>query len=256
MQWPISWSDVKDHIDDIEDGIDPKLLPQGGVGYTEPGKVITWDGDTTGLEAKYIASGRLGYKVSNDAVDLTKLTKITDIDGELTPDRYSFDQYDNIQQILDVGGYPIICAYMDVPNPDGSIDKGVFFYRGIRSIETAETIHPIDPKFLPNVFAPNVIDMTALGVTKNMLFSGTEIPVGEQLTDIGVNAAKNMEPVNIVFHFGEHGINRIQMNYVGTDDTGTSHHFMGFGDLGYSDRFMCMVIFNAVKQTVLGDYLG
>jgi len=35
MQWPISWFDVKDHIDDIEDGINPELLPKGGFGYTD-----------------------------------------------------------------------------------------------------------------------------------------------------------------------------------------------------------------------------
>ena len=35
MKWPISWSDVKDHIDDIEDGINPEWLPEGGFGYVE-----------------------------------------------------------------------------------------------------------------------------------------------------------------------------------------------------------------------------
>ena len=40
MNWPISWQNVKDHIDDIEDGINPELLPKGGFGYSEPSTIV------------------------------------------------------------------------------------------------------------------------------------------------------------------------------------------------------------------------
>lgn len=35
MNWPISWQNVKNHIDDIEDGINPELLPKSGFGYSK-----------------------------------------------------------------------------------------------------------------------------------------------------------------------------------------------------------------------------
>ena len=71
MNWPISWQNIKVHIDDMEDGIPPELLPQGGVGYSEPSKMLTWDGDFDDTEMIF---GELyACKITDKYMDLNSM---------------------------------------------------------------------------------------------------------------------------------------------------------------------------------------
>ena len=168
MKWPISWSDVKDHIDDIEDGIDPKLLPEGGVGYTEtvkkviaPEAVLTMDNDMGGYIYQVTIGGELPecepmvdgeyYIVTINGTPCKTLAKkineactvfgdlsLLDIEGlEGNGENFAGEFYGP-------GGYAILFT-------DGTTDPIT-----ISITQEVETIHPIDQKFLPGVCLPYV----------------------------------------------------------------------------------------------------
>lgn len=153
-------------------------IPVGGAGYTEPGKVITWDGDTTGLAALPYGEA-IGYKVSDDVVDLSNVTKVVFEDGAEVPPIALRVENDGIVQILgnwdDPTRYPYVAVVpQDIEVEGYAVSKGTYFVEYIRSIEFAETVHTIDPKFLPG---PKVIDLTKYTheITSGMSESFNEI---------------------------------------------------------------------------------
>jgi len=164
MQWPISWSDVKDHIDDIEDGIDPKLLPEGGFGWSEGSFELIFDGNISGKET--VAGGQF-VKISDTPVDLSEVTAIEAIGpgqriifgkSELATDTH--DGFQILGRDNDGSVIPLVVtvsAEGDVFGEDKIASTGVYvFYNDdttpatyVSHIYSSGTIYPIDPKYLP-----------------------------------------------------------------------------------------------------------
>lgn len=124
------------------------------VGYTEPGKVFTFDGDTTG---KYVVGNMV--KLSDAPLDLTKVKSVTVTGIESTPITYDASALTVVD--IEAGSYlalddlpTVLYCPEDTFNDEGEeIPKGTytFFDVGIyvSRVEFEETIHPIDPKYLP-----------------------------------------------------------------------------------------------------------
>jgi hypothetical protein len=134
--------------------IDPRVLPEGGVGYIEQGRILTID------DAMDVVKG-LGYYVSVEAVDLSRVTKVSRIEnGELR-------EYGSRDWLLYTEG-PVTALiinrddgtrlYLVLSSPvliDDDIPVGTYLVGDVessdytKSIEFGEVIHPIDPKYLP-----------------------------------------------------------------------------------------------------------
>lgn len=127
------------------------LYESGGIGYTEPGKVYAFDGDASGK----VVGGNL-VKISDDAPDLKKTTKIVFYNGtetEVSPDIYTFID-EGMQGFTDPHN-PDVIFIASIPVGDDEFPAGLYVYCDdelyVSRIEFAETIHPIDPKYLPDV---------------------------------------------------------------------------------------------------------
>lgn len=153
--------------------IDPKYLPEGGVGYT--GKsVITFDGNPEGLPSF------LGYCRISDIVDLNTVANITGVmNGELvtiTSDMFEVRKLSELAADaiymkdnsfnFPTDAYFVICFRENV---DNNIPSGLYVFCNpdynsyVSRVEFAGVIHPIDPKYLGNAM-PNVVDLTEFEV--------------------------------------------------------------------------------------------
>lgn len=80
-----------------------------------------------------------------------------------------------------------------------------------------ETIHPIDPKFLPNF----VVNATQLGITTDVFFSGENLTIPYSLYQIAENAKRYFMPIHLVFeNEGNHAEGVITFFYTYTLDYG------------------------------------
>jgi|GEM_PF-6802780 len=163
-------------------------------GYTKPGAVITFDGDTTG---KIFANNMV--KISDEKYDIRRITKLIEvdvlsIDGNTTGsemyerdvDGYRFVQDGDSMMLFDDDTGRMLVGYLAPGNTTfGNIPSGLYVFCGetkpalepgqvrivsfVSQIEFAETIVPIDPKYLPGV----TIDLADYGVNLfQMLMSG------------------------------------------------------------------------------------
>lgn len=147
-------------------GIDPKFLPEGGFGYVGGDrKTITFDGDITGLTYYPMSANMLTVKVSDDVVELDKFLGLTLLDEESGTSTklsvaelsvmamdigYSISLYDGGDPYMmvirrDYSGFPKGTWIMR--HGDNSKDYGFLYPTEI--VYGDETVHRIDPKFLP-----------------------------------------------------------------------------------------------------------
>ena len=135
----------------------------------EPGAVLTWDGDTSNA---IDIGGQLMVKVHNKYMDLHGIASITIKGKETTvehtemPDLSSLIDEDGIQSISmnDIGAAILSVSVAGAEMLGigegvyiGFVSNAIF----ISKITFAETIHPIDPKFIPGVVE---IDLNAYGI--------------------------------------------------------------------------------------------
>lgn len=134
------------------------------IAYTEPGKKYTWNGDISNTEVND-SMGMPVYKISSDIIDPYKVSKVTlyiSGQGEFVQDN---KQFEIVDRTAEVGMYIITLGFstgagniLISVGGDNAIapvgiylsyveDNGVVAY--ISGIELAETIHPIDPKYIP-----------------------------------------------------------------------------------------------------------
>jgi hypothetical protein len=139
-----------------------------------------------------------------------------------------------------------------------TVEKGLYVLHHVGadamyiSLVEWETIHPIDPKFLPN----NVINMTELGLTKEMLFSNTSIPVGDDLTNLVKEVAANNEPLYIVF--AEDGYEtrfKVECGEMVTNASMEVYMFFGFGEtyLDLKSTNAVFFAFDAKEKSVMAN---
>lgn len=136
-----------------------KLLKNGGVGYTEKGKVYSLGGTTEGKETVDIfGTGQLFYKIPNELVDLNTIERITCDEGK-GPWTVSVAELGGVAQIdfgvavlQGVVGI-VFTAFDDVPAipneglPNG-IPKGTYVVDVSVLLHSKETVHTIDQKYL------------------------------------------------------------------------------------------------------------
>ena len=193
--------------------IDPKYLPEGGFGYTEPGKVliehaiVSEDGLDIGLPLIDLVSGKKYI--------LTVFGDGTNVSVEVEAMELHFD--------LDDGSYHVV--YLGNPGiMDGEDNGEVYFVasgefgadgnmalvgvlnddiKKIR-VESTETIHPINPKYLPEGgvgysegIAPITFDGDASGKTTlpASFFTGTETDGVLVMVDSNGTSLKSAESI-------------------------------------------------------------
>lgn len=147
------------------------LSKRGRVGDVKPGKEYTFDGNMEGAEIYPIDILGANYaRISNDTPDLTKVSQMNVRFGEAleNPDPSAWTVED-----MNLGGFTVssivvdeaVFAFVNTVDEE-AIPKGL--YVGIMNqeplaftslIKFAETIHPIDPKFIPGAVLP-VVDLT------------------------------------------------------------------------------------------------
>lgn len=154
------------------------------IAYTEPGKKYTWDGDISNTEVND-SMGMPVYKISSDIIDPYKVSKVTlyiSGQGEFVQDN---KQFEIVDRTAEVGMYIITLGFstgagniLISVGGDNAIapvgiylsyveDNGVVAY--ISGIELAETIHPIDPKYIPDSVKTKIIDLDSFGITEQVL---------------------------------------------------------------------------------------
>ena len=182
--------DGKDYIslleieEEVIHKVDPKYLPEGGVGYKEK-MIITWDGDTTG---KTTIPGSIGYacKISDDPIDISNLTlKKIAITQKQIIDNVSAEGYFDIEkmEISEIpeagiwgvnfndpdGPFYSETAIMSVKEDMDAFQKGVYLFYYETGSDTYpihfyvscvefEKIRQIDRKFIPGLIP--VIELT------------------------------------------------------------------------------------------------
>jgi hypothetical protein len=140
-----------------------ELKREGGAGYTDPGLVLTWDGDLSGAINN---EESLFVKVYDKCMDLTKVSSLSIVSpvfpeqGEAVagPEYFTAfkveeeDAYFLNTRIESLGDLQLGVA--SIPEGYEGFSEGVYILYvesllRISKITFAETVHPIDPKFLP-----------------------------------------------------------------------------------------------------------
>ena len=138
-----------------------ELKRNGGVGYTEKAKVLTFDGDTTGKES----NGDM-IKISGEYIDLERVTALSCFVFEYGEEvSVPVDEL-NVFEFLD-------CQFLATPEDhfpyiaasaadNDTLTKGIYVFATanayISRIEFAEAVHTIDPKYLPEPVKINLAD--------------------------------------------------------------------------------------------------
>lgn len=129
-----------------------ELKRNGGVGYTEKAKVLTFDGDTTGKES----NGDM-IKISGEYIDLERVTALSCFVFEYGEEvSVPVDEL-NVFEFLDgqiLATLEDHFPYIAASTADNDIfTKGIYVFATadayISRIEFAEAVHTIDSKYLP-----------------------------------------------------------------------------------------------------------
>ena len=137
----------------VEDGGKTRRFPvnNGGAGYTEKGKVYTYDGDKTG---KPVVEDCL-VKISDTPIDVNKVESLKF--GGVIATRENFTlMHESYMSAIVIDNVGLV---MSVPE-DAPVDSEYEFTRGlwvmhfptgnyVSEVVLTETIRPIDPKYLP-----------------------------------------------------------------------------------------------------------
>lgn len=142
--------------------------------FIEPGVKITFDGDTSGKPMIPTPDGRTYVRISGELPDLKSVESISLWDGAknvtYTKDDYFYNDESGMPTLYlgaDNTGHAIaMCVPMDMPMGDVTLPKGIYILTEgaayVSSVNFPETIHPIDPKFLPGGGGTPVIHLDSL----------------------------------------------------------------------------------------------
>lgn len=142
-----------------------ELSESGQVGHVEPGKVYTYDGNLENAEGMTIVDEIIFAQIATGEFDLNKVARaelvyygqsvaLTSADMQVTTDA------DGTQKLI------ATVAGITLPGIVCKDDKLFVFSMGehhVKTVEFAETIHPIKPKFIPGAVLPVVELSTAVG---------------------------------------------------------------------------------------------
>jgi L-ascorbate metabolism protein UlaG (beta-lactamase superfamily) len=134
-----------------------KLKQDGGVGYTtEPAKAFTCDGNPNGENVYNNV-----YRITSKVLDLTTITSFTFVHGgqSTTMTKEEFIGMGGQVTSEDIGADGMGWLAYTI-STDGDKPVGTYVWCGeegyVSRIEFAETVHPIDPKYLGGVVLPVV----------------------------------------------------------------------------------------------------
>ena len=165
-----------------------KLKKSGGVGYTEK-DIFSWDGNTEGK----VSGADVFFKVSDKTPDANTVVRvkgiIAGVELESGADNCVVQEFGFGSMIalqLDDGAGPVAAVCTEAK--DGFPETGLYLIAndvGICTyIEFAETIHPIDPKFLP-IVEVNLTDYGIDIVSLVNTFGGSQtVEVGNFWEDV------------------------------------------------------------------------
>lgn len=157
--------------------IDEKLkrIKDGGVGYTEDGKVYTFNGDTTGLETGY-HNGLQFVVLADEFFDPNTIEHITvSVSGtmvELSKDQFWIEEHSDAIAtgyvvLTEYQGSTVPIALIQKSNDGGQEKSGVLadpnYNAFVARLKFADTIHKIDPKYLPTSLG-NVLQVLLTGI--------------------------------------------------------------------------------------------
>ena len=194
-----SGTEIDDELKKIEDG---------GVGYTEPGKVLSFSVADSNDDG-FIFGGCV--KVTDEGVDLTTAKRVT-----VTP-----EQGGEASEVVELTEFTVkhstesgFISDMLVANDDGEdfdvawcvhetvceIQKGTYLLITENTrLELDETIHPIDPKYMPGAVLP-VVELSE--ETCNALLVGETATLTEAEAAVFMAAKDNINPVVVKIDVG------------------------------------------------------
>lgn len=193
-----------------------ELGKNGQVGYTEyNGGTVSFDGNLSGketlpgeiLDVPGVFVKVCDYYVS--AEELKSLTMVAEIyNGEIVnahtfkKDGLNFEDNEGICIVFEKSGNPLMLSILD-DSPEEGLTAGTYVYYGegentrgfVSSIEYgSETIHPIDPKYLPGAVLPVVELETAI------VGSDTPVALSEAESALLDTVAAMECPISVVLH--------------------------------------------------------
>lgn len=152
--------------------INPKYLPEGGVGYVESKKsTLTFDGDTTGKTVIQLSDEIFAVQISDVLFEPSELVsvKMTDMQGQVVSE-YGKDLVITEQEVphswmagANADGLPYLqVLYEDYVSDGRTVTKGVYVQCVSGSVfvsevtYNAEITHQIKPEFIPGAVLPVV----------------------------------------------------------------------------------------------------
>jgi hypothetical protein len=127
--------------------------------HTDPSVTLSWDGDESNNEIVRIEGFRF-VKVSNDPYDLNRAASLTigNVTVELRSGEYLVQTENGNSMLMSVNGSTVWAISME---DDDNVDftKGTWLLTAYTAITFAETVHPIDPKYLGGAALP-VVELT------------------------------------------------------------------------------------------------
>lgn len=156
------------------------LGESGRAGYSEGGEVLTFDGDTSKKEV--FAGVFYAVKLTDKYMDLNQVDSITIIAGDESGTFTKPNIAVSVDSGIQVLNYEALIFLTAVAEniPDIGVTKGVYVVlnevEGLpcyaTNVKFAETIHPIDPKFIPGVCLP-VVELSTI-ITGGATFTDAE----------------------------------------------------------------------------------
>lgn len=143
-------------------------------GYSKPGKVLTYDGNKTGKPV----IGDIMVKISDNPIDLNAVESITVAGVTVLKENFSVEGEDQGAALF-MGGMVVVASYTeDVDVGDGNVaTKGVWVAHSdtgyVSKVVLAETIVPIDQKYLPGVCLP-VVELTTEPTAEGAVLTAEE----------------------------------------------------------------------------------
>ena len=182
-----------------------KLKESGQIGYSDHGKILTYDGS---FGENFRVDG-MSYIRMCEAIKAEDITSISGlINGEETTIKASALEItivdDNTTTVAIDG---VIAVYL-LSTADESKEVGAGTYvlnmlhygTGITRIELAETIHPIDQKYLPNHRVEMGMPLNYFVNPQGAAGDSVKIfPVSPELEQIIMSAIENCHPINLIF---------------------------------------------------------
>jgi hypothetical protein len=185
--------------------IDPKYLPEGGVGYMKK-EVYTFDGDPS--EKVTVDNGvYLRVRITPNTPDLNNLIKGSGLNQgvptELSKDSISIAVEDGVQMAISSALGPLVWR---VTTPtDLFTESGLYVacYENtyITRLEFTETAVPIDPKFIPDKLQDVLYrKLTGVFIYNKYTMSGSICHCVETLPEIGEVVTTDMERITAYYN--------------------------------------------------------